>query len=218
MSAFMATVLVTDTHLPLGIELAKSFLQRGWNVLAAPSDKPEDDSRRNPYAAFKKKPLAVVPWNRPSPLSSKNLILQGRQKFKSLEAALILVPPLPPASPFAELRYLDVETVLDVWLKGSILLARDLVAHFAEKKAGALAFVGLSLPKSGGNSPLDDLCRESLLVVWKGLVRDARSSGLCANAFLSRSGDARAYAEFVGQTFVEKCNKANGKLFYFQWK
>jgi len=81
-----------------------------------------------------------------------------------------------------------------------------------------LAFVGLSLPKSAGASLLDDLCREALLVVWQGLVRDARPSGLRTNAFLSRSGDAAAYAEFVCQTFVEKCNKAHGKLFYFQWK
>ena len=31
--------------------------------------------------AFKKKPVTVVPWNRSSPLSAKNLILRGLQKL-----------------------------------------------------------------------------------------------------------------------------------------
>ena len=160
--------------------------------------------------------MTVVPWNRSSPLSAKNLILRGRQKFPSLDAALILLPPLLSGSPFIDLKYLDVETVLDVWLKGSILLARDLFGHFSEKKAGSLAFVSLSLPKSAGESLLDDLCREGVLVVWKSLLRDARNDGVSVNMFLCPGRrHARAYAEFVTATFVEKCNKPGGKLFNF---
>jgi NAD(P)-dependent dehydrogenase (short-subunit alcohol dehydrogenase family) len=214
----MKTILLTDTHTPLGWNLLKALLVEGTNVVAAPSDKQEDGPRKNPYDSLKKKNLAVVPWNRTSPLSSKNLILQGRQKFQSLDAALILLPPLPPAVPFAELKYLDVETVLDVWLKGSILLARDLLAHFSLKEAGALSFVGLSLPKSDGDSLLDDLCREALIVVWNALVKAGREHDLCVNLFLSRAVDPKAYADFVANTFLEKCNKASGKLFSFQWK
>ncbi len=214
----METVLVTDTNKPLGFNLVKALSQRGLNVVAAPSGEPEESSRKNPYDAFKKKPVAAVPWNRSSPLSSKNLILQGMQHFPSLDAALILLPPLPPGSAFSELKYLDVETVLDVWLKGSILLARDLFGHFENRGSGSLAFVTLSLPKSAGESLLDDLCREAVLVVWKGLLKAARAGGIALNVFLSRATDVRAYAEFVAAAFLEKCNKPAGKLFSFQWK
>ncbi len=214
----METILVTDTHKQLGFNLVKAFVQKGLNVVAAPTDGPEEGARKNPYDAFKKKPVAVVAWNRSSPLSSKNLILQGLQHFPALDAALILLPPLPPGSAFPELKYLDVETVLDVWLKGSILLARDLFGHFAGRGTGSLAFVTLSLPRSAGESLLDDLCREAVLVVWKGLLKAARDSGIALNVFLSRATDARAYAEFAATAFLEKCNKPGGKLFYFQWK
>ncbi len=214
----MQSVLVTDTHKPLGLNLVKAFAQMGLNVIAAPSGEPEDGSRKNPYDVFRKKPVAVVPWNRSSPLSSKNLILRGLQRFPDLDAALILLPPLPPGSPFADLKYLDVEIVLDHWLKGSILLARDLFGHFADAKGGSLSFVSLSLPKSAGASLLDDLCREAVLVLWKDLLKDARASGIALNVFLSRATDVRAYAEFVAKTSAEKCNKPGGRLFSFQWK
>ena len=82
--------------------LVVAFVQMGLNVVAAPSDEPEESSRKNPYDVFKKKPVTVVPWNRSSLLSSKNLILRGLQRFPNLDAALILRyrhPRVEPARP-----------------------------------------------------------------------------------------------------------------------
>ena len=52
----METVLVTDTHKPLGFNILKAFVQRGLNVVAAPSGEPEESGRKNPYDVFKKNP------------------------------------------------------------------------------------------------------------------------------------------------------------------
>src|SRR4030042_3909854 len=143
----MKTILVTDTQTPLGSRLARQFIQEGRNVVAAPSDRPKGKTRQHPQDEFKKKNAVSVSWNRPSPLSCKNVLLQGLQKFTSLEAALVLVPPLPDPASFMDLKYLDIETVLDVWLKGSILMARDLLSHFISHRQGGLAFVCLFLPQ-----------------------------------------------------------------------
>jgi NAD(P)-dependent dehydrogenase (short-subunit alcohol dehydrogenase family) len=214
----MKTILVTDTQTPLGAGLQKLLLQQGCQVVSAPSAPAERTGRKGQSDDTRKKTAAPIAWNRSSPLSAKNVLLNCLQKFDALDAALIVFMPLPPASTFADLKYLDVETVLDVWLKGTILLARDLFSHFISRSQGSLAFVGLSHPKGAAANALDDLCREALLAVFESLAADAKVHGIAVNAFLSRAVDQKAYAEFVIPTFLEKCNKPSGKLFYFQWK
>ena len=214
----METMLVTDTQTPLGLGLAHLMLKESWNVVAAPTDAAGGKPRKPLSDDLKKKNAVVIPWNRSSPLSCKNVLLRGLQKFSSLHAACILFQPLVEPVAFTDLKYLDIETVLDQWIKGSILLARDLLSHFAARRTGSLCLVGLFLPKRPSPAVLDDLCRESLLVAFSGLVASAKTCGVRVNAFLSRSPDNKAYADFICRTFVEKCNKATGKLFYFQWK
>ena len=114
----METILITDTQIPLGSHLTKQFLQEDFNVIAAPSDNLEGKVRKKSPEESRKKKTLIVPWNRPSSLSCKNLLLRGIQKFGSLNAALILIPPLPPPSPPTQLKYLEIYIIYIPYMTG----------------------------------------------------------------------------------------------------
>lgn len=210
----MNTVLVTDTQTPLGFQLAKLFLNRGMNVIAAPSEQEPAKT----YDNFKKKPFLVIPWNRPSPISAKNVIMRSIHKYNGLDAAFILKPAVLKQATLQDVKSVEMEQAIDVWIKGSLFLARECYSYFASKKKGALTFISLSPQSASGPALFDDLCREAMLSILKSLSAEARPYNLKINAMLSRTDDEKGYADFIIRTYLEKCYKSLGKLFYYQWR
>ncbi|HEQ71932.1 MAG TPA: hypothetical protein ENN69_05540 [Spirochaetia bacterium] len=209
----MKTILVTDTQTPLGMSLLLGLMEAGFNVIAAPTARQE----KKAYDRFKKKPLAVVPWNRGSSISAKNVVLACGTHFGGPDAALILSTPEESAVPFRTMKFALIEQIFDTHLKGSLFLLKGLADYMIGRPESSLTLAALSRPKN--ESPLlDELCRESLVHTVLGLQQLHKASQLHINAVLSRSADPAGVAAFIVKTLSEKCYKSRGRLFYYQWR
>ena len=210
----MKTILVTDTHTQLGFHVCKLLLNQGFNVIALPTSAQE----RGSYDSLKKKPLFVIPWNRTSSISVKNVILKSLQRFQSIDAACVLHAPFLSANFFQEIKFIEIEQTLDAWIKGSLFLLRELMYHFTTQRQGILTLINLFKQTDSNSFLLDDFCKEGILSIGKSLSKEGKSSNIKINTILSRSADEKSYAEFIVKTIIEKCYKSYGKLFYFQWR
>lgn len=211
----MQNVLVTDTQTQLGFNIMKAFLADGMTVIAAPT---ETEPART-YDPFKKKSLTVIPWNRSSAISTKNLVVKSLHQADHLDAAFILqISPTTPPGVFRELKALDIEQHLDISLKGTLLLVRELYGTWSSQKRGALIFITLSRKTEGSIGIVDDICQESILTLMNGLAPEAKTRHIACNTFQSRTEDQKAYAHFIVTTFREKCYKTYGKVFSYQWR
>ncbi|RPJ09660.1 MAG: hypothetical protein EHM28_00955 [Spirochaetaceae bacterium] len=206
----MNTILCTDSDTSLGLSLVKNLVQQGLSVIAAPSH----DQQKTDYSGMKKKPLVISPWNRKSPISAKNVVLQGTGRFKRIDAALILLSPGTITSSLNETRYIDIENAIDKWIKGTIFLTRELLSHFAEEKTGAICLVQHD-PEDSDKNTINKLCTDTVVSFMEQSAQEWKSKDIMINRIYSRQTDIKGYADFIVSTVMEKCYKSSGKLFRF---
>jgi len=205
----MNTILCTDTDTSLGLSIVKSLVQQGLSVIAAPAH-----SQGKSDGSAKKKPIVVAPWNKKSPISAKNVVLQGTGRFKRIDAALILLSPDMARASLTETRYIDIENAIDSWIKGCIFLTRELLSHFAQEESGVICLVQHEAEDSGLNA-INALCAETVTAFVDRIAPEWKNRGVMINRLYSKSPDVKSYADFVVATVTEKCYKTSGKLFRF---
>ena len=197
------TILVTEGGTPLGAELLRLLVERGYSVAAA-SDPPGSDRD----AVESRNPL-VLRWNRRSPVSARSVVLSALNAFGTLDEALILEPAAPGAALLAEVSSADIDRAFDD-AKGPMLLLREVTATFARLGAGTLGFV------SGGTAagPVESAAREA----FRGLAAALLSSpgpGLVANGFQAGPAGPEEYAAFIDRTLEERARKISGRWYSF---
>ncbi|MBN1522899.1 MAG: hypothetical protein JW904_00340 [Spirochaetales bacterium] len=205
----MNTFLVTDTHDSLGLAIIKNLLPAGHSVIAAPSH----DNNIDNYKSLKKKPLAIIPWNKKSPISAKNVVLQGINKFSGIDDAILILSPDAPAGTITSAKYIDIENSIDIWLKGTLFILRELLVYFSTQQHGSLSCIqyDYEIPAS----PINDICIQGISLFLEQCAAEWKNSNIHINRFYSRSADVSAFADFITSTIKEKCYKSSGKLFRF---
>jgi NAD(P)-dependent dehydrogenase (short-subunit alcohol dehydrogenase family) len=197
------TILVTEADTPLGAELVRLFVERGYSVAAA--SEPSGSERD---AVESRNPLALR-WNRRSPLSARSVVLSVLNAFGTLDEAVILEPPSAGAAALGDLSSTDIDRAFDD-AKGPMLLLREVVATLARLGTGTVSFV------SGGaaSGPVQSAAREA----FRGLAGALLSSpgpGLIINGFQAGHAGPEEYAAFVDRTLEEKARKISGRWFSF---
>jgi NADP-dependent 3-hydroxy acid dehydrogenase YdfG len=211
--------LITDAQTPLGEELVRRYLAAGHCVAATRSNLERFET---PLVSAEDR-LLLVDWNRSSPISARNVLLAAVNRFDALDEALLLQAPHLPGGPLQGLSYEAIERAVDVWVKGTLFLAKGILETFAQRRSGSLALVqqagqGARLP------PLEAALRESVRAAARSLSAAARRPRgarlLRVNSFECHDPEAwdaqaGAFAAFVLETMQGRAQKANGRCFHF---
>ena len=196
------TILLTEADTPLGAELSRLFVERGYSVAAAAEAGRRDEviESRNPLA---------LSWNRRSPVSARSLVLSVLNAFGKLDEAILLEPPSASAASLGAASSTDIDRAMDD-AKGPALLLREVLATFARTGSGTVSFV------VGGavSGPVEVMTREAFRGLAAALLASPNPA-LMANGFQPGPAGPQEYAAFIDRTLEEKARKISGRWFAF---
>jgi NAD(P)-dependent dehydrogenase (short-subunit alcohol dehydrogenase family) len=203
-------VLVTEGDSPLGAALVRLFRAKGFSVATttpAGADGAEQRAMRESEDA------RVIPWNRRSPLSARNVLLSSLNAFEVLDEVFILEAPCPSANALPEAASAEIERSFDE-AKGPVFLAREVLSYFPRRRRGLLALV--SFPSAGSENAVQAAMREGFRGFASSLMAGQNGTGLIVNGFQSSGAGVDEFAEFIDHTLEEKARKISGHWFVCQ--
>ena len=204
------TVLITEGDSPLGGALTRLLAARGFGVVAT-------RARAGSDAMLPAGSLAnvhAVGWNRRSPVSARSLILDAvnlsgaHEEAGGLDEAIILEPPWPAGAALEDAASADIERSFDE-AKGPIFVAREILALFALRGAGVMAFV-MAAP---GTGPLETGLRDCFHGIAAAVLAAPRASTILMNGFQTTGPDVEEYAQFIDRTLEERARRIGGRWF-----
>lgn len=199
------TILLTEADTPLGAELARLLVERGYSVAAASDASGRDASGRGAQMESRN-PLALS-WNRRSPVSARSVVLSVLNAFGTLDEVLVLEPPSAAAATLAETASADVDRALDD-AKGPVFLLREVLATFSRIGSGTVGFaIG-----GAASGPVESATREAFRGFAAALLASP-GAGIVANGFQAGTGGHEEYAAFIDRTLEEKARKISGRWF-----
>jgi NAD(P)-dependent dehydrogenase (short-subunit alcohol dehydrogenase family) len=208
------TVLITEADTPLGAGLVRHHMAKGDRVAAAVgAGAPAGGGKLS--AEYRAKPFISVAWNRRSPVSARNLLLATLNAFGSLDEALILAPP-GPATALEECSTADIDKAFDDF-RGTVFLARELLAHFRARGGGVLSMICTSsrAPDQAGPA-VEQAVREAFHGFASALLASHAAGALVLNGFHGHGTGPEEYSAFIERTLEEKARKITGRWFTCQ--
>lgn len=130
------SVMIADKSIPFAVSLAGALRSRDVCVALVSDASVEEVAPVSPDSAG----LAEVPWNRPSTLSARTVPLAAKNRFGSLDQAILvfdtplLEAAFPPDDSLSPVR------VADEYIRGYMLLVRELGLLFAAQGKGRFVF------------------------------------------------------------------------------
>ncbi len=204
------TVLITEGDSPLGGALTRLLAARGFSVVATRDRAGSDATMPAGSLAH----VHAVAWNRRSPVSARSLILDAvslsgaHENAGGLDEAIILEPPWPAGARLEEASSADIERSFDE-AKGPLFVAREVLALFARRGAGVLAFV-MGAP---GPGPLEAGLQAGLHGTAAGILAAPRDASVLVNGFQTSSPEIEEYAQFIDKTLEERARRIGGRWF-----
>jgi NADP-dependent 3-hydroxy acid dehydrogenase YdfG len=201
-------VFVTDIDTSLGNQLVRLFLEGGDRVFATSSDQ-DSLSSFNQVAGDS---LKVLQWMRRSPVSARNMMLKALAAFDAIDLLVLLGPPDLGSVPLLQVEAAEVEQEVDGWIKGSVFLARELLAYFSRRRAGVAALVGQNSGQGAG--VVAEVARAGFHGLTDALLRatGAVSDSVIVNGFESTSASTEDYAAFVHRALDERAKRVAGRF------
>ena len=204
-------VLVTEGDTPLGASLVRLFRAEGFSVVTTTPAGGEGLA-----AASGTDSVRVVPWNRRSPLSARNVLLSSLNAFDSLDEVFILEAPCVSANALHEAGSAEIERSFDE-AKGPVFLAREVLSYFPRRKRGLLALV--SFPSAGSDTAVQAAMREGFRGFATSIMAGygaGGGSGIIVNGFQSSGAGVEEFARYIEHTLEEKARKISGHWFVCQ--
>jgi len=205
------TVLVADADSSTGKSLIHLLLDAGQNVIATTAFREEatkpEDIRNTPYLS--------IHWNKRSPLSARNILLQGLNRFESIDEAIITLSPGKENQPFHEAKGADIEAKVDDSVKGTLFLLRELVNYFAQRKTGVVALAACT-EGSDVLPPLEAFCFGSFRALGDSLFAFYQNEPVLFYGFECYGSGMDEFAEFILRTLRDRGRKNAGKWMKFQ--
>jgi len=203
-------ILLNGKHTALGIQLGRLFLDDGARIAGlveggAGENVPGEEADEN---------LFPIQWNRTSPISVHNVVVEAVNRLDTIDEMIFLFQPAIENKPIHELSLARVESYIDTYVKGSIFLLREILNYFQKKQAGTLHVVfhtaGLEvLP------PIDAAGSGALEHFTNSLFTLYQNEPVHMNGFTSNSPDSTDYAQFIHDTIVQKARSSHGRWYRF---
>ena len=129
-----ASVLVVDGDTALGTCLIRLYRDAGVPVAAtcADIDSPDDSASAD---------VLRVPWGPSSPVSARNVVLRCVNSFESLDTVIFPCAPEVRRTLLHETPLGELEAVVDRWIRGGLLLLREVLIRLARQGSGRLVLV-----------------------------------------------------------------------------
>ncbi len=203
------TLLVTDGDTPLGGELVRLFVARGCKVVTTAAE--------SAVGSVASKATLVVPWNRRSAASARNLIVAALNSLGTINEALILSSASGPEARLHELSAAEIEKAFDQSLKPAAFVARELISYFLQHPGGVLGLVSFCARPADARAPALELAaREGFRGFATSLMASYAESGFFVNGFQSFGAGAEEFSQFIDKTLEEKARKISGRWFTCQ--
>jgi NAD(P)-dependent dehydrogenase (short-subunit alcohol dehydrogenase family) len=205
-------VLITDAQTPLGVQLVRRYLDGGYRVAAARSDRGRPES----HLSAGEDTFLLIDWDRKSFISTKNLLLGALNRFDGLDEALLLLAPELEKKLLPEMAVETIDRAVDAWIKGTLFLLKGVLELFARGQRGRLALVDhVQQEAAGVLPPLDSALRASFCATASALFASNVHSGVFMNGFACRKGKTEQFADFIFQTMKERGGRVSGRWFCF---
>jgi hypothetical protein len=156
---------------------------------------PREPKTENP-AAGAGDAFFSLPWNPGSSLGSRNLILQTEQRLGGIDQAFLIFPSGKFSEPFHQLTIAAVEKTLDYRVKSYLLLLRDLLNYFMDKKSGSL-FGILHFEEGERASPLVAGAYEMFRTAFLSCLSIYQGESFNLIGFESSSADLSGYRDLI---------------------
>ena len=204
------TILLNGKHTPLGSQLTRLFLEDGDKIaglvegsLSEPL--PGEEAEEN---------LTIIPWNRSSPISVHNVLVETINRIDHIDEAVFLFQPEIENKPLHELSLAAIDSYIDTYLKGSLFLLKEVLGYFQKQKKGALYIV---LDYSGLEvlPPIDAIGIGGMEAFTDTLFILYQNEQVAIHGFSSSTAEKPEYAAFIHRTITEKARGSHGKWYRF---
>jgi hypothetical protein len=208
-------VLISDVHTELGLNLLRQFHATGYQVIGTSTTDPKNLS----MSEFNTELVEIIHWNRVSPIGVKNLLIKAITRFRQIDEVIILQTASFTGSKLSEISLLDIDQNIDMWLKGTCYLLKEMLAYLSKNGNGSLTLVNnISYTHESVVSPVGEILEAGFRALVKNLFKTAKDSPLILNGVESTSNAFDKLGDFIYKIVTEKTNKGIGKLYNFHDK
>lgn len=123
-----STVLIADASIPFAVSLAGALRGKDASVAILAS-------------AVQEGSTLDLFWNRPSPLSARTVMLDAKNRFDSLDCAVLAFDVASIPASCREGDSASITHLFDEYVRGYALLISEIVVAFRRQKKGLLCFV-----------------------------------------------------------------------------
>jgi len=137
-------------------------------------------------------------------------MVSALNSFETLDEALFLEPVCPALGTLDHAASADIERAFDD-SKGTVFLAREVLASFQGRAGGVVCFVSLG-PAAG---PVESAVHEAFRGLAGSILAAPGSGAIVANGFQCGDVVPEEYAAFIDRTLEEKARKITGRWFSY---
>jgi len=207
------TVLVTGKNTALGNKLIEGFLSEGFQVIATVES--EKDIVTSGEVVDKN--IVMLPWNRRSPLSARNVVLGGLNAFGAIDEALILYTPAGDSRQLHELPAPVIEEMIDSQIKSQFFMLKEILLHFQRERKGIMSLI-MHTEGTDTLAPLDAMAMSSFEALANSMFTFYQNEPFIVNAFASHTAQAGGFADFIRKTLTEQARTSGGRWYRYPAK
>jgi NAD(P)-dependent dehydrogenase (short-subunit alcohol dehydrogenase family) len=205
------TVLITGNDTPLSKALIETLINDGCQVIATIEPSKMDkklEKQKNPRC---------LPWSSRSPLSARNVILEGTGGTEKIDEAIFISAAGYENRPLHELPSATIEEYIDFSLKGSLFMFREILSHFQKRGEGTLSFI---LHSDGTEllPPIDSVITGAFRELMSTLFTFYQNEPVRLFGFESSLPEASEFARFIMGILKAGNKQSSGKWYRYSEK
>ncbi|GEM_PF-3128805 len=215
------SILITDVDTPLGLELAKRFLESGNRITGTVSG----DLESSLLSSFKDESFIYTKWSKHSSVSARNVVLTALNSYSVIDLAIIIQSTEAWKKMYHEIYSTTIEKTIDTVIKGTMFLTKEVLSVFSSSLLkgnregnSVLAIAHHITSELNYLTPLEGFIRGGTEGFLRSLCRLNDDENIIIGSFSSPSADIRGYASFIWETLSENPGRINCRRVNYRTK